>query len=245
MIRVRPIQNADGPWVARRLRDASVLPGFVATDGGRPLGLLTPTTWPATSARWWPQSHGAGPSRDRPGPDGRPPGTAPSPPGAAACGSSPPTTTPGPSASTSDGGWTFAPSTATARAARGRPSPRYRGWGPTGSRWTTSWSSSGGGPLREATQPRPTSDNPLGAKFRGRPLLQQASQPLTYYPISTVLEKASRIPKGVRLECSAQRFDPGFPLPSPRLAKKALDKSENAEGEEGGIPRRVSQEFGG
>jgi hypothetical protein len=75
MIRVRPIQNADGPWVARRLRDAfggvgvarkgvlvdaSVLPGLVATDGGRPVGLLTPTTWPAASARWWPQSARSG-----------------------------------------------------------------------------------------------------------------------------------------------------------------------------------------
>ena len=48
MIRVRPYGSADGPWVARRLGDAfggvlidaSVLPGFVATDGGRPIGLL-------------------------------------------------------------------------------------------------------------------------------------------------------------------------------------------------------------
>lgn len=56
MIRVRPIGSADEPWVARRLVDAfggvgvarkgvlidaSALPGFVATDGGRPVGLLT------------------------------------------------------------------------------------------------------------------------------------------------------------------------------------------------------------
>jgi ribosomal protein S18 acetylase RimI-like enzyme len=56
MIRVRPIESADRPWVVRRLGDAfggvgvarkgvlvdaSVLPGFVATDGGRPVGLLT------------------------------------------------------------------------------------------------------------------------------------------------------------------------------------------------------------
>ena len=55
MIRVRPIERSDRPWVARRLEDAfggvtvarkgvlidaSVLPGFVATDGGRPVGLL-------------------------------------------------------------------------------------------------------------------------------------------------------------------------------------------------------------
>jgi ribosomal protein S18 acetylase RimI-like enzyme len=56
MIRVRPIQHGDRPWVVRRLEeafgdvtvarkgvlaDASVLPGFVATDGGRTVGLLT------------------------------------------------------------------------------------------------------------------------------------------------------------------------------------------------------------
>ena len=57
MIRVRPIERGDGPWVVRRLEeafggvavarkgvliDASVLPGFVATDdNGRPVGLLT------------------------------------------------------------------------------------------------------------------------------------------------------------------------------------------------------------
>lgn len=57
MIRVRPIERGDRPWVVRRLEeafggvtvarkgvliDASVLPGFVATDGsGRPVGLLT------------------------------------------------------------------------------------------------------------------------------------------------------------------------------------------------------------
>ena len=56
MIRVRPIESADRPWVVRRLGDAfggvgvarkgvlvdaSVLPGFAATDGGRPVGLLT------------------------------------------------------------------------------------------------------------------------------------------------------------------------------------------------------------
>ena len=56
MIRVRPIESADRPWVVRRLGDAfggvgvarkgvlvdaSVLPGFVATDGGRAVGLLT------------------------------------------------------------------------------------------------------------------------------------------------------------------------------------------------------------
>ncbi len=55
MIRVRPIEHGDRSWVARRLEDAfggvtvarkgvlidaSVLPGFVATDGGRPVGLL-------------------------------------------------------------------------------------------------------------------------------------------------------------------------------------------------------------
>ena len=56
MIRVRPIERGDRPWVVRRLGDAfgaitvarkgllidaSVLPGFVATDGGRSVGLLT------------------------------------------------------------------------------------------------------------------------------------------------------------------------------------------------------------
>lgn len=56
MIRVRPTEHGDRPWVVRRLEeafgdvtvarkgvlaDASVLPGFVATDGGRPVGLLT------------------------------------------------------------------------------------------------------------------------------------------------------------------------------------------------------------
>ncbi len=53
---MRAIERGDRPWVARRLRDAfgdatvarkgaridaSVLPGFVATDNGRPVGLLT------------------------------------------------------------------------------------------------------------------------------------------------------------------------------------------------------------
>jgi ribosomal protein S18 acetylase RimI-like enzyme len=56
MIRVRPIERGDQSWVVRRLEDAfgdvivarkgvlidaSVLPGFVATDGGRLVGLLT------------------------------------------------------------------------------------------------------------------------------------------------------------------------------------------------------------
>ncbi len=56
MIRVRSIESADRPWVVLRLEDAfggvgvarkgvlidaPVLPGFVATDGGRPVGLLT------------------------------------------------------------------------------------------------------------------------------------------------------------------------------------------------------------
>ena len=56
MIRVRPMQDDDRPWVIRRLEnafgdatvarkgasiDASVLPGFVATEGGRPVGFLT------------------------------------------------------------------------------------------------------------------------------------------------------------------------------------------------------------
>jgi hypothetical protein len=55
MIRVRPIEHNDRPWVARRLEDAfgevnvvrkgslidaSVLLGFVATEGGRSVGLL-------------------------------------------------------------------------------------------------------------------------------------------------------------------------------------------------------------
>jgi hypothetical protein len=60
-----------------------------------------------------------------------------------------------------------------------------------------------------------------------------------------VLEKASSILKNDRLECSAQRFDQGFPAPSPRLAKKALYKMENVGSEEGEIPRRASQEIGG
>jgi GNAT superfamily N-acetyltransferase len=56
MFHVRPIERGDQPWVVRRLEDAfgdvtvarkgvlidaSVLPGFVATDGARPVGLLT------------------------------------------------------------------------------------------------------------------------------------------------------------------------------------------------------------
>jgi ribosomal protein S18 acetylase RimI-like enzyme len=55
MIRVRPMELADRPWVNRLLEDAfadatvvrkgvlidaSVLPGFVATEGGRPVGFL-------------------------------------------------------------------------------------------------------------------------------------------------------------------------------------------------------------
>ena len=63
--------------------------------------------------------------------------------------------------------------------------------------------------------------------------------------IRGMFEKASRILKGDRLECSAQRFDPGFPAPSSRLAKKALDKRESVSSEEGGIPRPASQEIGG
>jgi ribosomal protein S18 acetylase RimI-like enzyme len=56
VISVRPIERGDRPWVAGLLEgafggvtvarkgaliDAFVLPGFVATDGGRPVGLLT------------------------------------------------------------------------------------------------------------------------------------------------------------------------------------------------------------
>jgi ribosomal protein S18 acetylase RimI-like enzyme len=56
MIRIRPMELADRPWVNRLLEDAfadatvarkgvlidaSVLPGFVATEGGRPVGFLT------------------------------------------------------------------------------------------------------------------------------------------------------------------------------------------------------------
>jgi len=55
MIRVGPIERGDRPWVVHRLKeafgdvsvarkgfliDASILPGLVATDGGRPVGLL-------------------------------------------------------------------------------------------------------------------------------------------------------------------------------------------------------------
>jgi hypothetical protein len=68
MIRVRPIESADRPWVVRRLGDAfggvgvarkgvlvdaSVLPGFVATDGGRAVGLLTYDVAHGENARWW------------------------------------------------------------------------------------------------------------------------------------------------------------------------------------------------
>jgi hypothetical protein len=76
-------------------------------------------------------------------------------------------------------------------------------------------------------------------------LLQQAPQPLTHYPISTVPENASSILKRDRLECSAQRFDEGFPAPSPRLAKKAPKKREIVGSEEGEITRRASQDIGG
>ena len=56
MSHVRPMQDDDRPWVIRRLEDAlggsivarkgasidvSVLPGFVAAEGGRPLGFLS------------------------------------------------------------------------------------------------------------------------------------------------------------------------------------------------------------
>ena len=56
MIGVRPMECGDRPWVIRRLADAfgdatvarkgavidaSVLPGFMATEDGRPVGLLT------------------------------------------------------------------------------------------------------------------------------------------------------------------------------------------------------------
>ena len=56
MIGVRPMERGDRPWVIRRLADAfgdatvarkgvlidaSVLPGFMATEGGRPVGFLT------------------------------------------------------------------------------------------------------------------------------------------------------------------------------------------------------------
>jgi hypothetical protein len=56
MISVRPLEPGDQPWVVRQLEnafagvivarkgvliDASVLPGFVASDGGRLVGLLT------------------------------------------------------------------------------------------------------------------------------------------------------------------------------------------------------------
>jgi ribosomal protein S18 acetylase RimI-like enzyme len=56
VIRVRPVERGDRAWVVRRLEeafggvtvarkgvaiDASALPGFVATDGGQPVGLLT------------------------------------------------------------------------------------------------------------------------------------------------------------------------------------------------------------
>ena len=55
LIRVRPMERGDRPWVVRWLEDvfgdttvarkgvsidASVLPGFVATEGGRPVGFL-------------------------------------------------------------------------------------------------------------------------------------------------------------------------------------------------------------
>jgi ribosomal protein S18 acetylase RimI-like enzyme len=56
MIRVRPVECGDRPWILQRLKDAfgdatvarkgtsidaSVLPSFVATEDGRPVGLLT------------------------------------------------------------------------------------------------------------------------------------------------------------------------------------------------------------
>lgn len=56
MLHVRPIESEDRPWVVRRLEDAfedvtvarkgvlieaSVLPGFLAIDGGLPVGVLT------------------------------------------------------------------------------------------------------------------------------------------------------------------------------------------------------------
>ena len=70
MIRVRSIERGDRPWVIHRLEgafggvsvarkgvliDASVLPGFVATDGGAP-SAYSLTTRPTVSARWSPSS---------------------------------------------------------------------------------------------------------------------------------------------------------------------------------------------
>jgi hypothetical protein len=105
MIRVRSIERDDQPWVVRRLGlrtrpvtvarkgfliDASVLPGFVATDGERPVGLLTYDAahgeCEVVAIISTEESRGIGRALMD-----------------AASGSSPPTTTPGPFASTSSG----------------------------------------------------------------------------------------------------------------------------------------------
>jgi hypothetical protein len=105
MIRVRSIERDDQPWVVRRLGlrtrpvtvahkgvliDASVLPGFVATDGERPVGLLTYDAahgeCEVVAIIRTEESRGIGRALMD-----------------AASGSSPPTTTPGPFASTSSG----------------------------------------------------------------------------------------------------------------------------------------------
>jgi ribosomal protein S18 acetylase RimI-like enzyme len=113
--------------VARKgvLIDASALPGFVATDGGRPVGLLTHDVadgeCEVVAVLSTERGQGVGralmdAARDHAV--------------AAGCRRLWLVTTNDnarASASTSDGGWTCAPSTATARAARGRPSPRSRG----------------------------------------------------------------------------------------------------------------------
>lgn len=174
MILIRSIESVDRPWVVRRLEgafgdvavarkgvliDASVLPGFVATDGERPVGLLTYDAahgeCEVVAIVSIQEGRGIGralmdAARDH----------------AAASGSSRPTTIPGPFAFTSGGEWTSARSTATARAARGRSSLRCRNAGPTASRWSTSSNSSCGVPLRECTQPRRTSENtPTSGRF--------------------------------------------------------------------------------
>jgi len=178
MIRVRLIESADRPWVVLRLKDAfggvdvarkggpidaSVLPGFVATDGGRPVGLLTHDVAQGECEVVAIISTAEGRGIGRALMDAARDHAV-----AAGCHRLWLITSNDNSRAFrfyQRWGWTCAPSTATVRAARGRSSFRTRNWEPTGSRWSTSWSSSCGIPLREVAQARRASENPLGANF--------------------------------------------------------------------------------
>jgi ribosomal protein S18 acetylase RimI-like enzyme len=178
MIRVRSIEGVDRPWVALRLEgafggvevarkgvsiDASVLPGFVATDGGRPVGLLTHDVahgeCEVVAILSTERGLGIGralmdAARDH----------------AVAAGCLRLwliTTNDNIRAFRFYQRWGMdlcAFYRHGARRSRGS-SLRCRNWEPTGSRWSTSWSWSCGVPLREVAQSRRASENTLSAKF--------------------------------------------------------------------------------